>query len=263
MVKVYRFSDPHLVQIHPGKLSIVLETGDVEIYGAQSLIGKSLFQKSLADKIKVDFMGDVDYFLGTAFTWTRQDDGHLAVHLCQSAFTEFTSNRFGVDKMNRVPNMSPYRSGMPIDSIPNADPHDPDLKRRTKLYQQIIGSINWLAQCSRPDVAPALTFLSSYNLAPHHQHYKAAIQADEKMAVALYNLGALAEQRGQLDEAESFYRKALSKDQTLELAVNNLGALLERKGGRDAARKLFYITEYVRSNKHRTAMICCCANTLL
>ena len=32
-----------------------------------------------------------------------------------------------------------------------------------------------MAQCTRPDVAPALTFLSSYNLAPHHQHYKAAI----------------------------------------------------------------------------------------
>ena len=136
---------------------------------------EELFRKELAANIKVDFMGDVDYFLGSAFTWKRLPDGHISVHLCQSAFTEFTSQRFGVDKMNPVPNMTPYRSGYPIDAIPPSDPHDPDLKRRTKIYQQIIGSINWLAQCTRPDVAPALTFLSSYNLAPHHQHYKAAI----------------------------------------------------------------------------------------
>jgi len=115
--------------------------------------------------------------LGTAFTWAKHDDGHLSVHLCQSAFTEYTAHRFGVDKMNRTPNMTPYRSGYPIDSIPNADPDDPDLKRRTKVYQSIVGCINWLATCTRPDISPALTFLSSYNMAPHHQHYKSAIHA--------------------------------------------------------------------------------------
>ena len=63
-------------------------------------------------------MGDADYFLGTAFTWLRQDDGNVSVHLCQSAFTEFASHRFGIDNMNRIPNMTPYRSGLPIDSLP-------------------------------------------------------------------------------------------------------------------------------------------------
>ena len=73
--------------------------------------------------------------------------------------------------------MTPYRSGKPIDSIPDADPTDPDLKRRMKVYQSILGSINWLATCTRPDIAPALTFLSTYIQAPHEQHYKAAIWA--------------------------------------------------------------------------------------
>jgi len=79
--------------------------------------------------------------------------------------------------MNPVPNMTPYRSGLPIDAIPAADPNEGDFKRRTKVYQGIVGCINWLATCTRPDISPALTFLSSYNLAPHHQHYKAAIHA--------------------------------------------------------------------------------------
>ena len=71
--------------------------------------------------------------------------------------------------------MTPYRSGYPIDAIPNADPKDLDLKHRTKVYQSIAGCINWLACCKRPDVSPTLAFLSSYNMAPHHQDYKAAI----------------------------------------------------------------------------------------
>ena len=134
-----------------------------------------LFQRELSKRCKVDFMGDADFFLGTAFTYLRHDDGNLSVHLSQSAFTEHTAHRFGIDSMTRVPNMTPWRSGLPIDSIPAADESDPDFKRRTKVYQSLVGSINWLAMCSCPDVSPVLTFLASYSHAPSHQHYKAAI----------------------------------------------------------------------------------------
>ena len=34
--------------------------------------------------VPIDWMGTVDYFLGTAFTWKRHDDGHLSVLLTQS-----------------------------------------------------------------------------------------------------------------------------------------------------------------------------------
>jgi hypothetical protein len=71
--------------------------------------------------------------------------------------------------------MTPYRYGMPINSIPPPDPDDPDQKRRTKCYQAIVGCINWLATCTRPDVSPALTFLASYNTKPSAQHYKSAL----------------------------------------------------------------------------------------
>lgn len=71
--------------------------------------------------------------------------------------------------------MTPYRSGLPIDSIAPPDKTDPDLKRRTKVYQSIVGCINWLATCTRPDVSPVLSFLASYSNARSHQHYKSAI----------------------------------------------------------------------------------------
>ena len=100
------------------------------------------FKTALQDKLKVDFIGNTDYFLVTAFTWLSHDDGHVSVHLCQAAFTEFAAYCFGVDKMNRVPNMTPYQLGLPIDSLLPARANDPDLKRCTKVYQSIVGSIN-------------------------------------------------------------------------------------------------------------------------
>ena len=87
-------------------------------------------------------MGNVDFFLNTTFAWQRQDDGHLSVYMSQSTFTDYASHRFGVNTMNPVPNMSPYQSGMPIDSIPSPLDKDPDLARNKVVYQQVVGSIN-------------------------------------------------------------------------------------------------------------------------
>ena len=110
----------------------------------------------------MNFIRDVDYFVGTAFTWLRHDkDNHVSVYLTQTAFTKFSAHQFYVDRMNRVPNTPPYRSGIPNNSIPSPDPSDPDVPRQTKVYQRIVGSINWLATCTQPDISPVLAFLAS------------------------------------------------------------------------------------------------------
>ena len=64
--------------------------------------------------------------------------------------------------------MTPYRSGLPVDAIPPPDANDPDQKRQTKGYQSIVGCINWLTTCTRPDISPCLTFLASYSNQPSH-----------------------------------------------------------------------------------------------
>ena len=73
--------------------------------------------------------------------------------------------------------MTPHPSGLPIDSSPTIDPLDPDLPRQKQVYHIIVGCINWLATCNRPDNSPALTFLASYINAPHPKHYKAGVHA--------------------------------------------------------------------------------------
>ena len=42
---------------------------------------EALFKTLLQGHIQVDFMGDVYYFLGTAFTWLKRKDRNIYVHL--------------------------------------------------------------------------------------------------------------------------------------------------------------------------------------
>ena len=84
----------------------VLKYSSLRLLTAKYVDNKRVLQ--LAKHIKVNFVGDVDYFLSTAFTWLRHDNDHISVHLIQIAFTEFCDHRFGVDRMSRVPNMTPY-----------------------------------------------------------------------------------------------------------------------------------------------------------
>ena len=122
-------------------------------------------------------MGDVDYFLGTEFTWLQHKYGKISVNLCQLAFTEFIAHWFSVQSSNKLPNITPYRSCFPNDSIPPVELLDPDLPCQRQVYQSIFGCINWLSTCTHPDIAPALIFLALYSNSTHPQHYKAAVHA--------------------------------------------------------------------------------------
>ena len=66
--------------------------------------------------------------------------------------------------------MTPHCSGLPINSIPPVDPLDQDITHRKKVYQSIVGWINWLVTCTHPDIATALKFIDSYSNTPHQQN---------------------------------------------------------------------------------------------
>ena len=62
------------------KLHVGLYIDDLVFYlsgPAQEYLFKTLIQ----EHTQVDFMGNVDYFLGTDFTWIQNDYGNISVHL--------------------------------------------------------------------------------------------------------------------------------------------------------------------------------------
>ena len=180
-------SSPETISTVQYQLHVCLYFKDFVFYSSDPT-QEALFKTLLQEHIQVDLMGDVYCFLGTAFTWLKQKDGNIPVHLCQSAFTEFTAHQFLFQNANKVPNMTPYHSGLPVDSIPPVDPLDPDLPRLIQVYQIIFGCINWLATCAHLYFVPALTFLASYRNSTHPQHYKAAVH-DSKYLISTNEYG--------------------------------------------------------------------------
>ena len=60
-------------------------------------------------------MGESIHFLGIKFTWTREIDNHLTVHLTQELFTDHIIQSTGLSDASPVD--TPYRAGHPIDKI--------------------------------------------------------------------------------------------------------------------------------------------------
>ena len=168
----YSTCTPHIQsQLHGG-----LYSNDFLYYSSDPYHGE-ISKNLLQERVKGDFMGNGNYFLGSTFNWIQHDDGKISVHLCQLAFTEFTAHQFLFYTANKVQNMTPYSSGFTTDSILPVDQLYPDLTCCKQVYKSIIGCVNWLTTCTRPDISPVLKFLDSYSNSLYQQHYKAAFHA--------------------------------------------------------------------------------------
>jgi hypothetical protein len=123
-------------------------------------------------------MGTVDWFLGTHFQWSISSN-KVAVHLSQTGFASHLVEANNVHTCSVTLDANPYRSGLPIDTCPESDKADdsPALLERKRHYQSVVGSIGWLAQSTRPNLAPTHSFLSSYNNKPSKSHWNAALYA--------------------------------------------------------------------------------------
>jgi hypothetical protein len=69
-------------------------------------------------------MGVVEWFLGIHFAWRITPDS-VSVHLNQSSFAANLVKSFFQESCNVTPTATPYRFGVPIDSIaPSTDDVD-------------------------------------------------------------------------------------------------------------------------------------------
>jgi len=123
-------------------------------------------------------MGIVEWFLGVHFSW-RITLSSVAVHLNQSGFASNLVESFFGDTPNPTPMATPYRNGVPIDSVAPSTHADDSLAQihRKEAYQSLIGSIGWLAHTTRPDLSAVHSFLASYSNKPAVGHMKAALYA--------------------------------------------------------------------------------------
>ena len=145
------------------------------VFFSQSPKVETYFQDQFATHVtKVTFTDEIDFFLGIKFDCTRHDDNTVTIHLSQQAFIENLLYTYDMhhDHINAV--KSPYRSGYPIDSIPNEAYDDETQSKYTKQLQSIVGSLTWLSMSTRPDLATITNILAKYVKNPSKGHIDAA-----------------------------------------------------------------------------------------
>ena len=142
------------------------------IYYSKSDKVEQWFESNLKSHVKVEFMGDVEWFLGQRYEWHRSLDGEISCHISQEAFIDEL-----LDKHNMVDSKlakTPYRSGCVIDRIPEDDIPVENKKELVHAYQSILGCLNWLCINTRPDISTVYKLLSRFNSKPSQGHLDAA-----------------------------------------------------------------------------------------
>ncbi len=121
-------------------------------------------------------MGTVEWFLGTHFQWLVTP-GIVKVHLSQTGIVSHLVEENDIHLGNIMPDATPYQSSLPIDACPESDNDEknPTFTEPKEKYQSIVGSIGWLAQTTRPNLAPSHSFLSAYVNKPSRSHLNAAL----------------------------------------------------------------------------------------
>jgi len=122
------------------------------------------FEEHFSTLGSIDFMGQVSHFLGIEFTWHNHPDGNLSVNLSQESFVEMLLDNLGISFMKSSTFTTSYCSGISIDSIPTDTVSSTERDKLRLQYQSIVGSLNWLAHKTCPDIS---TIVSSCSTSKH------------------------------------------------------------------------------------------------
>ena len=128
---------------------------------------ESRFEELFEKHFPVEFMGVANHFLGLHLQWTEEPDNHLSVHLSQTAYIDEILDKHQLVDANPV--LTPYRSGVHIDTA-TGEVSD----AITAQYLSIVGSLGWLANMTRPDLATIHNLLAQYNSKATAGHLTAA-----------------------------------------------------------------------------------------
>ena len=82
-------------------------------------------------------MGTVENFLGIRFDWDINNKENLSCKLVQQAYVETMIHKMDLSDCRIDPTMTPYRSGLPIDSLPPPSPDvSPELQEKLIIIKK-------------------------------------------------------------------------------------------------------------------------------
>jgi hypothetical protein len=111
--------------------------------------------------------------------WALNSTGHsmlmaISVTLIQQSFAENLIKSFQFESTSASIYASPYRSGFPVDAVPHVDMSSTDRDALCLQYQSVVGSLNWLAHTTHPDLSTIVSLLAQHQCNPSPGHLEAA-----------------------------------------------------------------------------------------
>ena len=142
-----------------GKMIVAIYVDDLLLIGPSKDEIANL-KKELSDRFRIKDLGPVRWYLGMHIT---RDRANRTIYINQKAYVGRILDAMGM-----------------TDCHPCTTPMDADLrkedyrasKKEVKAYQQLLGSLLWLAMMTRPDIAYSVNKCSRYatNPAPNHDN---------------------------------------------------------------------------------------------
>ena len=145
--------------------AIVLAYVDDIIVAAPSRSTITAIFEGMKKRWKITTLSDVSHILGLKVIRDRLT---RTIHLSQPAYIESVVTRFPTVKPKTTPMGYRKTEDVSIDS-------DHDRPVGLTDYQAIVGSLLWIAGCTRPDVSFAAGYLARHTAAPRESHMNLAL----------------------------------------------------------------------------------------
>ena len=128
------------------------------------------FQEAMCQEFKMKDLGETKYYLGIHFEHHRDNK---TVHMHQSLYIHQLLEKYKLQEGKVAP--TPLEEGH---TLTREEPWKPgeEGEMRGVPYAQLVGSLNYLSTCTRPDISYAVSLLSRYSREGKHQrrHWEAA-----------------------------------------------------------------------------------------
>ncbi|KAI1663301.1 Pol protein [Pyrenophora tritici-repentis] len=126
------------------------------------------FDQQLRAAYDVRFLGELKWFLGIRVI---RDRSQKKIWLMQDSFIDKVAAKYNIAQES-----TKYPAVPLVDGNIGLSTEEPD-EQRTKLYQELVGSLAYIATYTRPDVAQTHSELSRYLQNPGQKHVSAAYHA--------------------------------------------------------------------------------------
>jgi len=149
------------IYTHVNGTILALYVDDILIAGEEGIV--SNIRKRLKARFDMVDLGLVEHFLGMVIT---RDFCERKVHLTQEGYIGRILGKFGMLDCNPI--STPLDKEKPHARLEEEEACDKG------LYQQLVGSLGWIAIGTRPDISFAVSYLGRFEADPSQQHWVCA-----------------------------------------------------------------------------------------